>query len=95
MTINPPEIDAPASSGYAPAVRAGDFIFVAGMMATSGKGRNECIPPEARPVPGYLWRGKQIKLETEYIIKHRLGQHCEQAVHPLAISLRLRYICET
>ncbi len=70
--INPPEIDAPASSGYAPAVRAGDFIFVAGMMATSGKGRNECIPPEARPVPGYLWRGKQIKLETEYIIKHRL-----------------------
>ena len=70
--IKPSEVDAPASSGYAPAVRVGDYIFVAGMMATSGKGQNECIPPEARPVPGYLWRGKQIKLETEYIIKHRL-----------------------
>ncbi len=66
------EIDAPTTSGYAPAVRAGDYVFVAGQMATQGKGSEERIPPEARPVPGYLWRGKQIKLEAEYIIRHRL-----------------------
>jgi len=70
--ITLPEVEAPASSGYVPAVKAGDFIFIAGLMATSGKGRDEHVPPEAQPVPGYLWRGKQVKLETEYIVNHRL-----------------------
>lgn len=65
-------VEAPASSGYAPAVRAGDYIFIAGLMATSGKGRDERVPAEAQTIPGYLWRGKQIKLETEYIINERL-----------------------
>lgn len=66
------EVEAPASSGYAPAVKAGDFVFIAGLMATKGRGREEHVPQEAQTIPGYLWRGKQVKLETEYIIKHRL-----------------------
>jgi enamine deaminase RidA (YjgF/YER057c/UK114 family) len=72
QSVSLPEVESPASSGYVPAVKAGDFIFIAGLMATTGKGRAEHVPPEAQPVPGYLWRGKQVKLETEYIINHRL-----------------------
>jgi enamine deaminase RidA (YjgF/YER057c/UK114 family) len=66
------EVDAPASSGYAPAVKVGDFIFIAGLIATKGKGKEEHVPSEAQIVPGYLWRGTQIKLETDYIISKRL-----------------------
>jgi enamine deaminase RidA (YjgF/YER057c/UK114 family) len=71
--FRPPQIDSPKTSGYAPAVKVGDFIFVAGQLATAGKGEEEPIPPEARTPRGYLWRGgTQIKLETEYIVRHRL-----------------------
>lgn len=78
------EVDAPATSGYAPAVCAGDYVFVAGQMATQGAGSDERIPPEACLPPGYLWRGTPIKLETEYIIRRRLEPALKAAGSSLA-----------
>ena len=72
QTVTLSEVESPSSSGYAPAVKVGDFVFIAGLMATKGRGREEHVPQEAQTIPGYLWRGKPVKLETEYIINHRL-----------------------
>ncbi len=72
QAILPSEVETTPTSGYMPIVRAGDYVFVAGQMATWGKGNEGGIAPEARVLSGHLWRGTQIKLETEYIIRRRL-----------------------
>jgi enamine deaminase RidA (YjgF/YER057c/UK114 family) len=71
--LQPIDVDSTPTSGYAPVVKAGDYIFIAGQMASWGKGNEGGIAPEARVPAGHLWRGTQIKLETEYIITRRLA----------------------
>ena len=60
-----------ASSGYSPALSAGDFRFVPGQTAEALKEEDAPIDPEARRSHG-LWKGTPIMLETDFIIRRKL-----------------------
>lgn len=60
-----------ASSGYSPALSAGDFRFVPGQTAEALKEEDAPVDPEARRAHG-LWKGTPIMLETDFIIKRKL-----------------------
>lgn len=62
-------LSAPHSSGYAPCLRVGDMIFVAGQLARESSGD---IAPEARLPAHQQWNGTRIKLETDYLFHKRL-----------------------
>src|SRR6266436_5497374 len=55
-----------AGAGYSPAVRVGDYVFVAGQMATDFR---TGIPAEAQ-VNGIFWEGSSIRRQTEFILKN-------------------------
>lgn len=78
--LRPSDMPVPPTSGFTPVVRAGDYVFVAGQMA-SGEGG---IAPEARVGYGQLWGGTAIKLEAEYIIRRRLLPALQAAGSSLA-----------
>ena len=59
------------SSGYSPAISAGDFRFIPGQTAEALDEREGGIDPEARRGRG-LWKGTPIKLETDFIIRRKL-----------------------
>ena len=62
-----PAIPQPLSgAGYSPAVRVGDYVFVAGQMATDFR---TGIPPEAQ-VNRTFWEGSSIRRQTEFILKN-------------------------
>lgn len=60
------------SSGYSPALSAGDFRFVPGQTAEALREDEPGIDPEARRGRG-LWKGTPIKLETDFIIRRKLA----------------------
>ena len=60
-----------ASSGYSPALSAGDFRFVPGQTAEALDEKEPGVDPEARRGRG-LWKGTPIKLETDFIIRRKL-----------------------
>jgi enamine deaminase RidA (YjgF/YER057c/UK114 family) len=60
-----------ASSGYSPALSAGDFRFVPGQTAEALREEDAPIDPKARRGYG-LWKGTPIKLETDFIIENKL-----------------------
>jgi enamine deaminase RidA (YjgF/YER057c/UK114 family) len=60
-----------ASSGYSPALSAGDFRFVPGQTAEALREEDAPIDPEARRAHG-LWKSTPIKLETDFIINRKL-----------------------
>ncbi len=66
--IRSSDMKVPPTSGFAPVVHAGDYLFVAGFMASNESG----IASEARVGYGQLWGGTQIKLETDYIVRKKL-----------------------
>src|SRR5262249_23859378 len=55
-----------AGAGYSPAVRVGDYVFVAGQMATDFR---TGIPAEAQ-ITGVFWEGSSIRRQTEFILKN-------------------------
>jgi enamine deaminase RidA (YjgF/YER057c/UK114 family) len=55
-----------SGAGYSPAVRVGDYVFVAGQMATDFR---TGIPPEAQ-VNTTFWEGSSIRRQTEFILKN-------------------------
>ncbi len=63
--INTDKIPQPLG-GYSPAIRAGDFVFVAGQVPTDWK---SSIAPEAQVDPGF-WTGNRIDREARYILGH-------------------------
>jgi enamine deaminase RidA (YjgF/YER057c/UK114 family) len=63
------DLNAPATSGYAPCIRVGDLVFVAGQLARDDSGN---IAAAAKPPAGQLWNGTRIKLETAYLFQQRL-----------------------
>jgi enamine deaminase RidA (YjgF/YER057c/UK114 family) len=74
------DLNAPQTSGYAPCIRVGDMVFVAGQLARDAAG---IIAAEAQPPAGQQWNGTRIKLETEYLFKKRLLPALEAAgSHP-------------
>jgi enamine deaminase RidA (YjgF/YER057c/UK114 family) len=50
----------------------GDFVFVAGQTAEALEAEEGPIDPAARLLPGHLWKGTPIKLETEFVIARKL-----------------------
>jgi enamine deaminase RidA (YjgF/YER057c/UK114 family) len=70
------DLNAPQSSGYAPCVRVGDMVFVAGQLARDASGD---IAAKAKQPPGQQWNGTRIKLETEYLFNQRLLPALEAA----------------
>jgi len=74
--VEPAGVGAPATSGYAPCVRAGDLVFVAGQLARDAGGglaAAACVPD------GQQWNGTRIRRETDYLIAHRLAPALEAA----------------
>lgn len=67
-----------ASSGYSPALAAGDFRFVPGQTAEARVEAEGPVDPEAR-FPAGLWKGTPIKRETEFIIAKKLQPSLEAA----------------
>lgn len=61
-----------SSSGYSPALSAGDFRFVPGQTAEALDEHEPGIDPEARRGRG-LWKGTPIKLETDFIIRRKMA----------------------
>ena len=78
--LRPSDVTVPPTSGFTPVVTAGDYVFVAGQMATDARG----IADEARTSAGQLWGGTQIKRETEYILRRRLEPALQAAKSSLA-----------
>ena len=62
-------LNVPKSSGYAPCLRVGDMVFVAGQLARDESGN---LAAAARMPEGQQWNGTRIKRETEYLIRERL-----------------------
>jgi enamine deaminase RidA (YjgF/YER057c/UK114 family) len=65
-------------SGYSPALSAGDFRFVPGQTAEARREDQGPLDPVVRH-PRALWRQWPIKLETDFIIKHKLMASLEGA----------------
>lgn len=82
--FRPSDVEVSATSGFTPVIRAGDYVFVAGQVASWKKGNEGGIAPEARVLPGHLWRGTQIKLETEYIIRRKFEPALKEGGSSLA-----------
>ena len=61
-----------ASSGYSPALAAGEFLFVPGQTAEARDTALGPLDPDARMPHGHLWKGTPIKLETDFIVEHKL-----------------------
>jgi enamine deaminase RidA (YjgF/YER057c/UK114 family) len=78
-TYYPPALEVPAGAGFAPVVRAGDFVFIAGMLAAHQPGDLGGIAPEARVASGHLWKGIPIELEAEYIMARKIKPALEAA----------------
>jgi enamine deaminase RidA (YjgF/YER057c/UK114 family) len=55
-----------AGAGYSPAVRVGDYVFVAGQMATDFR---TGIPPEAQ-VTAIFWEGSPIRRQADFVLKN-------------------------
>jgi len=68
----PKDLPVHASSGYSPVLTCGDYVFVAGQTAEALKAGEGPIDPAARLLPGHLWKGTPIKLETEFVIARKL-----------------------
>jgi len=61
-----------ATSGYSPALAAGEFLFVPGQTAEARDTALGPLDPEARMPHGHLWKGTPIKLETNFIVERKL-----------------------
>ncbi len=68
-----------ASSGYSPALAAGEFLFVPGQTAEARDTAKGPLDPEARMPHGHLWKGTPIKLETQFILNQKLKPSLEAA----------------
>ncbi len=82
--VFPEGLDLPSTSSFVPVMKAGGFVFVAGLMTAHGKGDLGGIAPEARVPDGHLWKGSRIQLELDYLLKKKLVPALEGAGSSLA-----------
>lgn len=87
--VRPKEIEVHPTSGYSPALKAGNYVFVAGRLADSKK-FGQGIPPGARLPQGYIWKGVPIKLETEFILRHKIEPALRAAGSSLSNVLKFQ-----
>ncbi len=84
-TVGQDRLNVPSTSGYAPCLRMGDMLFVAGQLARDASGQ---IAAEAMLPPGQAWSGTRIKLETRYIVQQRLAPALEAGGSGLDLVLK-------
>lgn len=84
-SMTPEQLKPPSESGYAPCLRAGDFVFVAGQLARDSTGN---MAPDAIVPPTHLWKGTRIRRETDYMIRHRLLPALEAGGSDLSLVLK-------
>jgi enamine deaminase RidA (YjgF/YER057c/UK114 family) len=81
----PPDLPSPVAK-YSPAIRLGDWIFLAGDLATDFQGDFgttthmgdlSAVAPEARVSP-YMWYGSSIESQTDYLLS-KLARIAETA----------------
>jgi enamine deaminase RidA (YjgF/YER057c/UK114 family) len=76
--LSPDGVPVPPTSGFAASVVSGDYVVVAGQMAQDDA--NRTLDPRAtRPSPRAVWGGTEIRLQTEFLITHRLKPALEAA----------------
>ncbi|WP_431794969.1 RidA family protein [Microbacterium enclense] len=82
-------------AGYSPALRRGDYVFLAGEIPvdwvgdwgrTEHMGRPSALSPEARVNP-YLWYGSPIEAQTDYVLT-KLAKIAEAAGTSLARTIK-------
>ncbi|WP_316980396.1 RidA family protein [Shumkonia mesophila] len=83
--LAPKKVGGPAESGYAPCLLVDDLVFVAGQLARDDSGD---IAPQARVPDTQFWRGTRIRLETRYMVEHRLKPALEAAGSSLDLILK-------
>jgi enamine deaminase RidA (YjgF/YER057c/UK114 family) len=77
--LSNPSLYVPASSGFSPGYKVGDYVLPSGAMASPPNGQpdRDGMAMEASSPPWTRWSGRQIELETRYIVankmKHTLG----------------------
>ncbi|MES2185663.1 MAG: hypothetical protein V4505_14010 [Pseudomonadota bacterium] len=67
--LSPPDVTAPTWSGFAPAMRSGDFVFIAGIMARAA---DHTSPAHAHVPANSKWGGYEIRRQAEYIIHEKI-----------------------
>jgi enamine deaminase RidA (YjgF/YER057c/UK114 family) len=74
------------SSAFSAAVRAGDFVFVPGVVASAlpGEPHRNGMSTEALVVEGSLWKGCPIALEVEFCLKRKIAPSLALAGSSLA-----------
>jgi enamine deaminase RidA (YjgF/YER057c/UK114 family) len=83
--VHPPGVASAPTSGFVPAVVCDEFVFVAGQMAHNpGQG----LDPRAHRPEHSAWAGTEIRLQTEYLIEHKLKPALEAAGSSLDGSLK-------
>jgi enamine deaminase RidA (YjgF/YER057c/UK114 family) len=83
--MTPEQLRPPSESGYAPCLRAGDLVFVAGQLSRDATGN---MAPEAIVPVTHLWKGTRIRRETDYMIQHRLLPALEAGGSDLSLVLK-------
>ncbi|MCC6534341.1 MAG: hypothetical protein IT531_17455 [Burkholderiales bacterium] len=91
-----PTVTSPVWSGFVPAVRAGDFVFVAGQMARGADGNPD---PRAHVAAHSRWGGYEIRRQTEYLIQQKFVPALQAAGSSLANAVKaqiyLRHVEDT
>jgi enamine deaminase RidA (YjgF/YER057c/UK114 family) len=91
--IEPPDVTAPTWSGFAPAMRSGDFVFIAGIMARAA---DHSSPPHAHVPANSKWGGYEIRRQAEYIIREKIFPSLEaggsSAANVLKAQCYLRHL---
>jgi enamine deaminase RidA (YjgF/YER057c/UK114 family) len=79
--ISNPSLYVPASSGFSPGFRVGDYVLPSGAMASppSGQPDRNGLAMEATSPPWTRWSGRQIELETRYIVATKMKDTFERA----------------
>lgn len=70
-----PELDGTKTSGYSPAAKYDDLVFVAGVLASPKPGMPRApngLAAEAAMPEQVLWQGQPIKLESEYVLREKI-----------------------
>lgn len=91
--IHPQGVASAPTSGFVPAVVCDEFVFVAGQMAHNpGQG----LDPRAHVPEHSAWAGTEIRLQTEFLIRHKLQPALAAAGSSLERSLKAQiYLSDT
>ena len=69
------QLEGRPTSGYSPALTAGDYIFIPGVtsIAIGDEPKRNGVAAEALMTEGTQWAGQSIKLETNFLITKRIA----------------------